>query len=548
MFTDGSARRGGGGSSAGSRTDVLSAVWKDEQKLDAADRMTSISKGGRDIWAELKSRMGLGLRGGRAPPMNTWGGRSEAGGTTVSTRSRVGRHVPGRLPGVCEVHHIGLDDYERATKKAEVMYREKMRTRERERRERLMAEQQGIPLQPRAPRKKKTVRRDWDNRSLETMTTLAAPALTATPLTGRRKDYEYESYVQETPARPRGWKPGDSEIPDISRGYDPKAYVNPEHLSHHISTRTNRSYVPGDDPGDVPPPIRMKPKRQSMPPPSFMRPEPIPLNKSSTKEYSGHTRGSVKREKSHRNHHHSTKTKEVGGKGYIAAATKEVGRDRKHSRRRSSRRQASEKVEPVQDSSSEKDTSSSEEDYSETDSSDYTTESSEDEKGPTLGTKIYHHPLPKRDVWSEVIASGSGSSGRGSGNIARNSGNDSESATAAAYQGGRAKTNATERANQIPASAGALPSHSRVGQRPRTGSIVAERVNQLQSRANAATAVPSSGSSSSNKPPPGSIRALPGGPGTITYNSPPRSRDNGGLGSGARPLSGNTGGYRRSDR
>lgn len=533
---------------------MLSAVWNDEQKLDAVDRMTSIGKGGRDLWAELKSRMGLGLRGGMAPPMDTWGGRSEAGGTTVSTRSRIGRHLPGRLPGVCEVHHIGLEDYERAAKKAEVMYREKMRAKERERRARLLAEQQGIPLQPRAPRKKKAVRRDWDNRSLETMTTLAAPALTATPLTGRRKDNEYEAYVQEIPARPQGWKPGDSEIPDISRGYDPKAYVNPQHLSHHISTRTNRSYIPGDDPGDVPPPIRMKPKRQSMRPPPMMRPEPIPLNKPSTEKYSSHTKGSVKREKSHRDHHHSVKTKEVGGKGYIAAATKEIGRDRKHHRRHSSRRQTSEKAEQAQYSSSEKSTSSSEEDYSDTDSSEYTSESSEDDKGPTLGTKIYHHPLPKRDVWSEVIASGSGSSGRGNGsNTGGSSSNATESATGqlpAAYQGGRTKTNVTERANQIPVTAGAPPGHSRVAQRTRTGSIVAERVNQLQTRANAATAVSSPGPSSSfsHKPPPGSIRALPGGPGTITYNSPPRSRDNDGIGPGAGPMSGNVGGYRKRER
>jgi len=499
VFTDGSARRGGGGSSAGARTEVLSAVWNDEQKLEAADRMTSISRGGRDLWGEFKSRLGIGLRGGEAPPMDTWGGRSEAGGTSVSTRTRIGRHVPGRLPGVCEVQHFGLEDYERAVKKAEARYKEKMRQKERERRESLVTRQQGIPLQPQKPRKKKKpVRRDWDNRSLETTTTLAAPALTATPVSGRRKDYEYEAYSQETPARPKGWKPEDSVLPEVSYGYDPKAYVNPKHLSHHISTRTNRSYVPGDDPGDVPPPIRMKPKRQSMPPPT-MKAEPVSLKKESTrkgKHRSSHG-GGVSREKSHRHHSKSegvsggkmyklANTKEVGGKGYAAASTKETNQPAGHGQSKhhsSSKRHISEKTESTEFTSSGEYSSS--EDYTETDSDDYTTESSsDDEKGssrkPDLGTKVYHHPLPpKREVRNEPIAVGSASGG-------------SSSATTGAIT---RNTRAENIASQAPPG----------NRHTRANSIVMERVQQFQSRANAsaapvptARALPAPGSSYSN--------------------------------------------------
>ncbi|KAF8423540.1 hypothetical protein EV426DRAFT_700168 [Tirmania nivea] len=522
VFTDGSARRGGGGSSAGARTEVLSAVWNDEQKLEAADRMTSISRGGRDLWGEFKSRLGIGLRGGEAPPMDTWGGRSEAGGTSVSTRTRIGRHVPGRLPGVCEVQHFGLEDYERAVKKAEARNKEKMRQKERERRESLMAEQQGIPLQPQKPRrKKKPVRRDWDNRSLETTTTLAAPALTATPVSGRRRDYEYESYSKETPARPKGWKPEDSVLPDVSYGYDPKAYFSPKHLSHHISTRTNRSYVPGDDPGDVPPPIRMKPKRKSMPPPT-MQAEPVSLRKESTrkdKHKSSHG-GAISRGKSHRHHskskevsgkaYKSASTKEVGAKGYVAASTKEITQGAGYSKHHSSRRHVSEKTESTKFTSSEEYSSS--EDYTESDSDEYTTESdSADEKGnpkkPDLGTKVYHHPLPpKREVWNEPIARGSG-----------NAGSSSVAGSAIISRNNRAENTAPPQAS---AAAPAPPGYRHT----RANSIVMERVQQFQSRANAAAApiptiraLPAPGTSYSNTPrhtgsacpaPPGNVKAL----------------------------------------
>lgn len=498
--------------------------------------MTSITRGGRDLWGEFKSRLGIGLRGGEAPPMDTWGGRSEAGGTTVSTRTRIGRHVPGRLPGVCEVQHFGLEDYERAVKKAEAKNKEKVRQRERDRRESLLADQQGIPLQPQKPRKKKPVRRDWDNRSLETTTTLAAPALTATPVSGRRRDYEYESYSQETPARPKGWKPEDSVLPELSYGYDPKAYVNPKHLSHHISTKTNRSYVPGDDPGDVPPPIRMKPKRQSMPPPT-MQAEPVSLRKESTrkdKHKSSHGRD-ISREKSHRHHSKSkgvggksykpastkgvggkgyvaASMKEVGGKGYVAASTKEVTKGAGHNKHHSSRRQVSEKTESTEFTSSEEYSSS--DDYTESDSDDYTTESDSDgEKGtskkPELGTKVYHHPLPpKREVWNEPIAGGSGSAG-----------SSSAAGGPIINRSNRAENIAPPHA-QAPAPAPAPPGYRHT----RTNSIVMERVQQFQSRANAAAApiptiraLPAPGTSSSNTPrsrgsagpaPPGNVKAL----------------------------------------
>ncbi|KAF8455292.1 hypothetical protein BGX38DRAFT_1167781 [Terfezia claveryi] len=514
VFTDGSARRGGGGSSAGSRTEVLSAVWNDQQKLEAADRMTSISRGGRDLWGEFKLRFGIGLRGGEAPPMDTWGERSEAGGTSVSTRTRIGRHVPGRLPGVCEVQHFGLEDYERAVKKTEARNKEKMRQMERERRESLLAQQQGIPLQPQKPRKKKKpVRRDWDNRSLETTTTLAAPALTATPVSGRRRDYEYESYSQETPARPKGWKPEDSVLPEVSYGYDPKAYVNPKHLSHHISTRTNRSYVPGDDPGDVPPPIRMKPKRQSMPLPT-MKAEPVSLRKESTRKYKHRSNHGteISRKKSHRLHSKSKEvggkpykpasTKEVGGKAYVAASTKEVIQGVGHSKHHSSRRQVTEKTESTEFISSEEYSSS--EDYTESDSDDYTTESdSDDEKGtskkPDLGTKVYHHPLPpKRDVRNEPIAGGSGSAG---------------SSSAA---GGPiiSRSNRAENISPLHAQDSAPAPVPPGNRHTRANSIVMERVQQFQSRAIAAAA------------PIPTIRALPA-PGT-SYSNAPGNRRNAG--------------------
>ena len=559
--------------------------------------MTSISRGGRDLWGEFKSRLGVGLRGGEAPPMDTWGGRSEAAGTSVSTRTRIGRHVPGRLPGVCEVQHFGFEDYERAVKKAEARNKEKTRQRERERRERLMAEQQGIPLQPQKPRKKKKpVRRDWDNRSLETTTTLAAPALTATPISGRRKDYEYESYSQETPARPKGWKPEDSILPEVSYGYDPKAYVNPKHLSHHISTRTNRSYVPGDDPGDVPPPIRMKPKRQSMPPPT-MQAEPVSLRKESTrkdKHKSSHG-GNISRERSHRHHskskevggkaykststkevggkayksastkdvggksyksastkdvggkayksastkdaggkaykststkevggkaYQSTSTKEAGGKGYVAAGTKEITPGSGHSKYHSSKRQVSEKGESAELTSSEEYSSS--EDYTESDSDDYTTESdSDDEKGaskkPDLGTKVYHHPLPpKREVWNEPIAGAS-----------RSAGSSSAAGSAIISRNNRAENIGPPQVPD-PAPAPAPPGYRHT----RTNSIVMERVQQFQSRANAVTA------------PTPTLRALPA-PGT-SYSSTSGNR-----GSSAGPApSGNVKalGYRRNGK
>lgn len=486
--------------------------------------MTSISRGGRDLWGEFKLRFGIGLRGGEAPPMDTWGGRSEAGGTSVSTRTRIGRHVPGRLPGVCEVQHFGLEDYERAVKKTEARNKEKMRQRERERRESLLAEQQGIPLQPQKPRKKKKpVRRDWDNRSLETATTLAAPALTATPVSGRRRDYEYESYSQETPARPKGWKPEDSVLPEVTYGYDPKAYVNPKHLSHHISTRTNRSYVPGDDPGDVPPPIRMKPKRQSMPLPT-MTAEPVSLRKESTRKYKHRSNHGIEisREKSHRLHSKSKEvggkpykpasTKEVGGKAYVAASTKEVTQGAGHSKHHSLRRQGTEKTQSTEFISSEEYSNS--EDYTETDSDDYTTESeSDNEKGtskkPDLGTKVYHHPLPpKRDVWNEPIAGGSGSAGSSS------------------VAGGTIISRSNRAENITPLHAeDSAPAPAPPGSRhTRANSIVMERVQQFQSRAIAAAtpiptirALPAPGTSYSNTPgnrrsagpaPPGNVKAL----------------------------------------
>lgn len=533
VFTDGSARRGAGGSSAGARTEVLSAVWHDGQKLEAADRMTSISKGGRDLWGEFKSRFGIGLRGGEAPPMDTWGGRSEAGGTSVSTRTRIGRHVPGRLPGVCEVHHIGLDDYERAAKKSEAMYKSKLRQRERERRERLMASQQGIPLQPTTTRppqkKKKPVRRDWDNRSLETTTTLAAPALTATPVSGRRKDPEYERYAQEPAARPRGWQAGDSELPEVSYGYNPQAYVKPKHLAHHMSTRTNRSYLPGDDPGDVPPPIRMKPKRQSMPPPlPSMAAEPVSLRKESTrkdKHRGGQdSSGAVKRERSHRQHSRAkevggggkgpgggytstrTSTKAVGGggKGYVAASTKEVGGGgggsggaSAPSRHRSQhKRQVTESTAYTSSSSEEEYTSSEEEESS---SDEYTTDSDSDGDGdggngdkrkPDLGTKVYHHPLAKRDVWSEVITAG------GSG-----------SASAPPPPTTMTTTRSNPPAAAPPPSIPPPPPGHRSAH-TRTGSVVMERVQQFQSRASLPPPAPAP--RASLPPPAPAPRALPG--------------------------------------
>lgn len=412
VFTDGSIRKGG--SSVGTRTVVLKDLLSDEQRLEDLERRTVISKGGRDLWGELKERGAL---------FSQWAGGKLRGGEAPSFIVRSVHH-PSSAGSVSEATHrvhYALTEEEKQRMKEKEMIKERQKRKDEERamyRAKSKREQadpnHAYHQQKRRSTKRKSARKDWDNRSLETVTTVT----TAQP------------YRDEVPARVPGWTPADAESQSAS-GYNPSAYIRPSHLAHHMSTKTTRSnmsYMPGDDKGG---PVKRKSTKHRKLPTTEEEAASSSRDKSKSKIESSRSR-SKRHHKSFRIASDST----TATADSLQVPPASLGKSKSKSRSKSTKstqnvkntRKVSEQsgytVTSTEDdyTSSEEDTEDYTTSESETDSdsehsSDYYSSSDEDDddesrQEKTLGTKVYHHPIAKRDVWNTVIA-GSGSSAGG---------------------------------------------------------------------------------------------------------------------------------------